>query len=170
LTAEDLTVEQSYFLQKGLRHNRYLHGYGVAWGLVVNVSKGDTELVKIEPGFALDCFGNEIEITDAFEAAVDLAVRQKECFVVVRYEEFAFDEVPSLASVGQAASSKAELEQRRIKEGYKIYFEANNPLLSHKCKPGQKTCGKPHPIPIARLRRARKGWALDHEFVVPRCN
>ena len=57
LTAEDLTAEQEYLLRKQQRHNRYLHGWGVVFGLSVSVV--DDEVI-VEPGMAIDCAGNEI--------------------------------------------------------------------------------------------------------------
>jgi len=35
LTADDMTADQQYFLNKLRRHNRYLHGWGVVCGLEI---------------------------------------------------------------------------------------------------------------------------------------
>lgn len=169
LTADDFRAEQNYFLQKSRRHNRCLHGYGVACGLAVEVGKGGSASVTVEPGLAVDCWGNEIEITEAVVATLNVALKQKSCYVVVEYVETPCDEIPALLSVGEGASSTEASQPSRIKETFKLGFHENDPLVSHSCKRGHKTCGKPHPIPIGRLRRGRKGWALDRSFIVPRC-
>ena len=51
LTAEDLELEQEYFREKLKRHNRYLHGFGVVFGLEVSKNGRD---VAISPGLAID--------------------------------------------------------------------------------------------------------------------
>ena len=140
LTAEDLNEEQNYFSEKRRRHNRFLHGYGVVWGLEVTVGKG---VVRIKQGFALDCMGNEIELCEPIEVKLRVPAKQKQCFVVVEYQEF---------------PSNGESERHRIREGFRAYFQEINPSLSHKCPRRQKTCGKSHAIPIGRLLRARRAW------------
>ncbi len=67
LTAEDLTLEQEYVREKLKRHNRYLHGFGVVFGL--EVSKRGSAVV-ISPGLAIDCQGNEIVIPEPLEQAL----------------------------------------------------------------------------------------------------
>ena len=51
LTAEDLELEQGYFREKLKRHNGYLHGFGVVFGLEVSKNGRD---VAISPGLAID--------------------------------------------------------------------------------------------------------------------
>ena len=38
LTAEDMTADQEYFRAKLRRHNRYLHGWGVVCGMIVEIN------------------------------------------------------------------------------------------------------------------------------------
>lgn len=67
LSADDMTVEQEYFRQKLRRHNRYLHGFGVACGLTVEAAP-DAEhpwQVRICPGYAVAPQGDEILVPAA---------------------------------------------------------------------------------------------------------
>jgi hypothetical protein len=64
LDEDDLAQEQLYFREKVRRHNRMLHGWGIVNGLKVVSGRADSELT-IEPGYALDRFGDEIVVTDA---------------------------------------------------------------------------------------------------------
>jgi hypothetical protein len=62
LTAEDMTAEQNYFLEKLRRHNRFMHGTGVVCGLAVTAApfRGAPWRVEISPGYALGPYGDEI--------------------------------------------------------------------------------------------------------------
>jgi hypothetical protein len=64
LGAEDLTTEQSYFREKLRRHNRYLHGWGVACGCAVRAAptKEKPYQVLICPGYIVTPCGDEILI------------------------------------------------------------------------------------------------------------
>jgi hypothetical protein len=62
LTADDMRAEQDYFRQKLRRHNRFLHGYGVACGLWVEPAPLPAApwRVAIGEGYALGPYGDEI--------------------------------------------------------------------------------------------------------------
>ncbi len=65
MTPTELTLEQQFFLDKMRRHNRLLHGWGiVCGGRVRQAVDADGNpmpwTVKIESGYFLDPFGNEI--------------------------------------------------------------------------------------------------------------
>jgi hypothetical protein len=72
LAACDFQREQAYFVEKLRLRNRCLHGYGVACGLLVSPIPPDDSCgtdpdphqprVKLHPGVAVDCLGNEIVI------------------------------------------------------------------------------------------------------------
>jgi DNA-binding beta-propeller fold protein YncE len=73
LVERDFTDEQRYLLGKLRRHNRYLHGYGVACGLAVGQHPNPAcrdRFVVVTPGFAVDCCGREIVLGE--EETVDL--------------------------------------------------------------------------------------------------
>jgi hypothetical protein len=65
----DLTQEQLYFREKARRHNRMLHGWGIVCGLCIRPGPAGGELT-VEPGYALDPYGNEIVVED--NVTVDL--------------------------------------------------------------------------------------------------
>ena len=65
LTADDMRVEQEYFREKQRRHNRFMHGWGVVCGLLVQVSPKDGPLaLTICPGYALGPCGDEIYVPE----------------------------------------------------------------------------------------------------------
>jgi hypothetical protein len=69
LSAEDLAQEQLYFREKARRHNRLLHGWGVAFGLEVTPGTAQLEVV-VSPGYAIDARGEEIVVDS--KVTVDL--------------------------------------------------------------------------------------------------
>jgi hypothetical protein len=64
LTADDLTTERDYFLQKLRRHNRFMHGWGVVCGLSVIAAPDQKHpwMVQVGSGYALGPYGDEIFI------------------------------------------------------------------------------------------------------------
>lgn len=64
LDAEDLNAIYDYHRELRWLHNRSLHGWGVATGLVVTGEKrGST--VTVAPGYALDCNGHDIVLAES---------------------------------------------------------------------------------------------------------
>ena len=61
ITADDMTLEQSYLRQKLRRHNRFLHGWGVVCGLAVEAAPTAEEPWRGRgcPGYALGPPGDE---------------------------------------------------------------------------------------------------------------
>lgn len=65
LTADDMRLEQEYFREKQRRHNRFLHGWGVVCGLIVQTNPTAGPLaITICPGYALGPCGDEIYVSD----------------------------------------------------------------------------------------------------------
>ena len=64
LTDKDLDAAQRYVIEKNRLHNRYLVGKGVVCGLVVRCEPCDGESVVVEPGYAIDCCGNDVVVCD----------------------------------------------------------------------------------------------------------
>src|SRR5881392_1207159 len=63
LSADDFTAEQEYHKGKQRLHNLHCHGFGVVQRLKVStVKKKAGWTVVIEPGFAIDSAGNEIQL------------------------------------------------------------------------------------------------------------
>ena len=61
VTADDLTLDQDYFLEKLRRHNRNLHGWGVVCGATLDYSKKEWMIVVKEGSVLAPC-GDEIVI------------------------------------------------------------------------------------------------------------
>lgn len=96
LTAADLDLQQSYVRERARRHNRLLHGWGVATGL--DVTAGLDGQLYVSAGFALDAAGNEIVVPD--EVRIDaqvagLATVGATSWVSVRWDECRAGEVPA---------------------------------------------------------------------------
>jgi hypothetical protein len=67
LSADDLSTEQDYYLQKLRRHNRFLHGWGVVCGLevVANATDEAPWRVEIKAGYALGPYGDELYVAES---------------------------------------------------------------------------------------------------------
>jgi hypothetical protein len=63
LTAADLQAAQEYQRELRWLHNRSLHTWGIVFGLEVTGARDDRE-VKVQAGFALDCLGRELILSD----------------------------------------------------------------------------------------------------------
>ncbi len=131
LTEKDFQDEQTYFREKMKLHNR-LHGYGVVWGLEIKlkcIKNGEVKDQKIciEPGFALDCEGNEIIVCNSYLVPIAEKIEQlkKSCeplkpctklFIAIKYCEC------KSAPQAQYTSGCGDDEQQfsRICEGFSI--------------------------------------------------
>lgn len=99
LTADDFTAEQNYHLEKHRRHNRMCHGCGIVQGLKVSVAEEKRDwVVIVNPGFAIDAAGNEIQV--GAEARLPMPKAQAgtqtetSLFVIICYKECLSDPVP----------------------------------------------------------------------------
>ncbi|MGW0229339.1 GerMN domain-containing protein [Actinopolymorpha singaporensis] len=63
LGVADLDTEQGYHRGKTWLHNAWLHGPGAVWGLGVEVTPANNEIVVL-PGLALDGNGRELRVAD----------------------------------------------------------------------------------------------------------
>lgn len=66
ITADDMTLEQEYFRQKMRRHNRFLHGWGVVCGGLVEAAP-DAEhpwQVRLCPSFIVAPQGDDIPVPE----------------------------------------------------------------------------------------------------------
>jgi hypothetical protein len=62
LTEDDLRALVDYAVGKNRLHNRMLFGEGVVCGLLVTCDPCDCGKVIVQPGYALDCCGNDIVV------------------------------------------------------------------------------------------------------------
>lgn len=160
LTAEDLQLEQEYFREKLKRHNRYLHGFGVVFGLEVSKSAGG---VLILPGLAIDCEGNEIVVAEPLGLSLPVADDAGgTIFLSVRYAE---RETEALPAVLPDCSNR---EYSRIEEGARADFEKGNANQGHRHFKGRwRACGKAHGLTIAKLRFSSGQWRMDRRHHRP---
>jgi hypothetical protein len=75
LTDDDLQALTNYVVTKQRLHNRFLVGSGVACGLVVTCHPCGGGRVIVQPGYAVDCCGNEILVPCAVELDINAMVR-----------------------------------------------------------------------------------------------
>jgi hypothetical protein len=62
LTEDDLEALTTYVVTKQRLHARHLHGAGVVCGLEVVCHPCDRGKIQVQPGYALDCCGNDIVV------------------------------------------------------------------------------------------------------------
>jgi hypothetical protein len=73
LDAATLQSEQDYLREKHRRHNRKLHGSGIVCGLEVQVNAiagSDGDCIVVEPGYAIDRYGEEIAVSECVRLAL----------------------------------------------------------------------------------------------------
>jgi hypothetical protein len=142
LGSNDLTQEQTYFLEKHRRHNRLLHGWGVVCGARVRPGQGACEII-IEPGYILGPFGDEILIDEyvtvdlcregldgnaispcgdaldpwCSEVRVDRQAGQT-LYVAIRYDEC--QTRPVRSGAGSCGCDLSECEYSRIRDSFAI--------------------------------------------------
>jgi hypothetical protein len=162
LTVDDLQTEQNYFLDKHRRHNRLLHGFGVVSGLEVSTGKSpDAEsVIKVGPGLALDCFGNEIILCETFEWRDSAETETK--YVCIQYLELETDPVPGI-EVGDKPPEFSRIEEQSL-----LTLATSNPAHHHRRRKTRwPACGLAHPIPLARLKRAAGFWRVERRYHRP---
>ena len=137
-----LQAEQDYHREKQRRHNRSLHGVGIAAGLEVHVeatADAPDGRVRIDPGCAIDSCGEEIGLERG--AAIPLPRAGDQMFVAVRHRDLPSAPVPSPA--GEPAFSRIE----------EVCVVA---LVDAVAEPA---------VTLARLLRSQGQWTVDRCFV-----
>lgn len=156
LTADDFQTQQEYHRNKLRMHNRCFHGCRIACGLEVNFRRNN---VYIEPGMALDCQGNELVLCDPVK--VSLPSRKMRFFLTVSYSEIEMNPVPVFTSGCDSDST----EPSRIQESFELGWTARFPLAGHHRHNGAwKTCGRSHPIAIAKFIFRKGKVRLSRSF------
>ena len=145
LGAQDFQLEQDYFRERLRRHNRALHGAGIVDGLQVSVGpeSGGGEQVVVQPGFALDPYGEEIAVR--CEVSISLPGTGHQLFVMLSYAERLTQPMP--------ASDDEPVQFTRVEETFALHVEETS---------------KPSGIALARLIRTSAGWTIDEAFLLPR--
>jgi hypothetical protein len=75
LTEDDLSTLTAYTTAKDRLHNRYLFGAGVVCGLWVSCDPCGGGTVTVQPGYALDCCGNDLLLSCTATLDVNAMVR-----------------------------------------------------------------------------------------------
>jgi hypothetical protein len=75
LTEDDLSALTAYITAKDRLHNRYLFGAGVVCGLWVSCDPCGGSTVTVQPGYALDCCGNDLVLPCAATLDVNAMIR-----------------------------------------------------------------------------------------------
>lgn len=149
LTAEDLEREQRYQIERARRHHRFLHGWGVVAGLDVRI---ESEVaVRVGPGLAIDCAGNEIVLPSATNLPITGCAAT--LYVAIRYLELEMQPMPVPGS--EAAPSL-------VREAAQLLLLETHPAARHRgMGPGTPGCGQSHAVALAALRRhSRDGWTV----------
>jgi len=159
LGVADFETEQRYVIDRLRRHNRWLHGWGIVGGLQISVGR---EEIVVAPGFAIDCFGNEIEVEQP--SRWPLPDASKACFLTIAFAERAV--LPAAVAADPATSGDGEsVAYSRVEEGWLLAYAAEDPARGH---PGStrrpESCGRPHAVALARLVRTGFRWRLDPRF------
>jgi hypothetical protein len=76
LTEDDLDLLSSYVVEKNRLHNRSFYGEGVVCGLLVTCNPCGGGKVSVQPGYALDCCGNDIVVPCAQTLDVNAMVKR----------------------------------------------------------------------------------------------
>lgn len=148
LTAEDLQLEQDYFRGEFRRHNRFLHGWGIAAGLSVTVDEGTTLVVS--PGLALDCAGNELSLPEPKRLPLSGVAGRH--YVTIQYVE---------VLVGPKPSLEGEAEFSRVREAVLVELACANPDAGHSgMGPGSPGCGQSHALCLATIRQHGSHWRV----------
>jgi hypothetical protein len=180
LDEADLMQEQRYFREKVRRHNRMLHGWGIVSGLEVRPGPADGE-VTVEPGYALDRYGDEIVVADA--VIVDLLreddagnavapcphpddherkrVRKRRSparplYLAIRYAECSTHPVP----VGES------VEFSRTRESFAVKLLTKLPVSYRRHRPHGKQDSRPCPDSLAEPWVILAEVALDLDLKV----
>ena len=76
LTEDDLDLLGSYVVEKNRLHNRSFFGEGVVCGLMVTCDPCGDGKIAVQPGYALDCCGNDIVVPCPQTLDVNAMVRR----------------------------------------------------------------------------------------------
>ncbi len=88
LLTNDFDIEQNYFLTTNQYHNRYMHTWGIAYGLTVTWKVGDQALT-LSDGMAVDGSGREIIAFDS--QTLTVPTEPKQYYLTVSCEEVPVD-------------------------------------------------------------------------------
>jgi hypothetical protein len=152
LGAADFRDEQDYVRSRLRRRNRLLHGSGIVSGLGVSLTPedgGTARSLVLEPGFALDPRGEEIEVCR--RAVVPLPLPVGDLLVQVLFAERPVAPVPATGSEGPSGQGG-----RRYSRAVETFAVALEPAAL------------PDAVPVARLTTRRGRWHVARDFTPQR--
>ena len=165
MTDRDFSEEQIYHSEKRKLLNKMLHGWGVVCGLGIEAVNSGSSKIKITPGMALDCNGNEIVVCENIE--IDLKeeiclsppakqkdvcaetgnVGENKYYIGIKYNEAPTDPVPVYTPGGGCEEKVCDYS--RTREGFCIKISNEAPPQPQQCRSGEsladtiyKTCRK----------------------------
>lgn len=156
LSADELQLEQQYFIEKHKLHNRALHGFGIVSGLKVTTNAGK---ISVAPGMGIDCEGNELIVPSEQTLPASGPFDPRIAYLGVRYLEKFVDPVPSPTGGEEAA---------HVQESFELVIAAENSNRGHRHSRGRwLPCGQAHALTIAKLRAVANGWRVDRRYRPP---
>jgi hypothetical protein len=144
LTEDDLQSITDYVVEKRRLTNRSVFGNGVACGLDVNCDPCDVGSVVVDPGYALDCCGNDIvvscpETLDLLALVRELRDRtgvdcgepcdDQPCQTYVLNVLYAEEPTDPVAPYDQDDCAVGDCQFSRVREGYRFELSCEAPEL-----------------------------------------
>jgi hypothetical protein len=161
LSADDFKAEQDYHKRNQRRHNLHCHGFGVVQGLKVSAVKENAGwTVVIEPGFALDSAGNEIQL--CMKVTLRLPESETAIQVGIRFSERLCDPVPIVSDAKLLSAQPS-----RVEEGCEVLLVPMSIPRGSRTKTG----GLDAPLdvlPLGHLVRRGRVWQVNRTFKTPR--
>jgi hypothetical protein len=160
LAAADLN--EAATVQRELRwlHNRSLHNWGIGLGFAVSGAAGDHQ-VRVEPGYAIDCRGREIILTEAISQAVPARVGGAGGQPAIYYLLAAYPDDARLAVLERRQGECGADGAVRLEERAAIYWKAQGEqtIASGEeivlAQAAVQNCALASPLSLAQRRSAR---------------
>ena len=163
LSADDFTTEQEYHRGKQRRHNLHCHGFGVVQGLKVSTAKKNGGCtVVIEPGFAIDSAGNEIQL--CMKVTFRLPKSGTAIQVGIRFLERLSDPIPIVSDATSPSSQPS-----RVEEGCEVLLDPVSMPRGSRAKTGGLGTSQ-DVLPLAHLVRRGRVWQVNRKFKAPRAH
>ena len=123
LIAGDLNDAATVGRELGWLHNRSLHGWGIGLGFAVDGTKGDRQ-VPVGPGYAVDCQGREIILTEPITKSVPARAGDSQGKPVTYFLVAAYPDDARLAVLERRAGECGADGAVRLQERAAIYWKA----------------------------------------------
>ncbi len=131
LGAADLNTLFDYNRELRWWHNRSLHNWGIAFGLEVAGDKG-ARVVSVQPGYALDCLGRDLVLTDRLDVPIPATAGPLSYFLVAAYADD-----NSLPAAQRAGPCDAAGTVRLAERPDLRWVRPDDPAADSRFRPGQ---------------------------------